>query len=212
LRGVRDEMATMRVETGGMRDEDTPALRHGAADGWHEPNGWPRANAVMSKAGTPGLEGHIPDRGPPAAAALHQPLREHRRVHSGPPTVDGAKMNKLAISFAVAIVLCGCALERARVANEAQVSMIGFSKEQTLACMGPPANKAVEGSVEVWSYESGDGTRVAIVDGVSSGRFCKINITMDANKIRRIDYLGPTGGFISRGEQCAFALQQCVKQ
>jgi hypothetical protein len=57
-----------------------------------------------------------------------------------------------------------------------------------------------------------DGTRVAIANGISSGRFCKINITMDANKISRIDYLGPTGGFISRGEQCAFALQQCVKQ
>ena len=106
----------------------------------------------------------------------------------------------------------GCAFERARIANEAQASMVGLTKEQTLACMGPPANKAVEGTTEVWSYEFGDGTRVAITSGISAGRFCKINITMASGRISRIDYLGPTGGLITQGEQCAFAIQQCVKQ
>ena len=39
--------------------------------------------------------------------------------------------------------------------------MVGMSKEQILACMGPPANKAAEGQTEVWGYNSGDGTVIA---------------------------------------------------
>ena len=47
-----------------------------------------------------------------------------------------------------------CAIQRAQTAATAQNQMIGPSKEQVLACMGPPMNKAAEGSTEVWSYGS----------------------------------------------------------
>jgi hypothetical protein len=46
--------------------------------------------------------------------------------------------------------------------------MIGLSKEQVLACMGPPVSKAKEGSTEVWSYPSGDGTTNASSFGSAS--------------------------------------------
>ena len=32
--------------------------------------------------------------------------------------------------------------------------MVGLSKEQVLACMGPPATKAAEGATKVWGYAS----------------------------------------------------------
>jgi hypothetical protein len=35
----------------------------------------------------------------------------------------------------LAFALCGCAVQRAVVANQAQDKMIGLSKEQVLACM-----------------------------------------------------------------------------
>jgi hypothetical protein len=34
---------------------------------------------------------------------------------------------------------------------------VGLTKEQVLACMGPPAIRMAEGATEVWSYNSGDG-------------------------------------------------------
>jgi hypothetical protein len=39
--------------------------------------------------------------------------------------------------------------------------MFGLSKEQVLGCIGPPASKAAEGQIAVWSYNSGDGTTIA---------------------------------------------------
>jgi len=60
--------------------------------------------------------------------------------------------------------------------------MIGLIKEQVLACMGPPASKATEGPTEVWSYPSGN---------------CIVNVTMMDGKVKRMNYVGPTGGLLS---------------
>lgn len=79
----------------------------------------------------------------------------------------------IAILFASA--LAGCAVQRAVVAQGAQEKMVGFSREQVLACMGPPATRAAEGTTEVWSYGSGNdrtttvGTGFAQTDGSISG-------------------------------------------
>jgi hypothetical protein len=54
----------------------------------------------------------------------------------------------------IALALCGalggCAFQRAEIAQDARAQMVGMPKEQVLACMGPPANKAAEGATEVW--------------------------------------------------------------
>jgi hypothetical protein len=109
------------------------------------------------------------------------------------------------------MAVAGCAFQRAQIAQDARGSMIGMTKEQTLACMGPPANKAAEGATEVWSYPSGNGMRT-YGDSVATSRFCTVNLTMTNNRISQVNYLGPTGGLLTAGEQCAFAIQNCVKQ
>jgi outer membrane protein assembly factor BamE (lipoprotein component of BamABCDE complex) len=58
------------------------------------------------------------------------------------------------------LTLTGCAFQRAEIAQDARAQMIGMSKEQVLACMGTPANKAIEGATEAWGYNSGNGTTV----------------------------------------------------
>jgi outer membrane protein assembly factor BamE (lipoprotein component of BamABCDE complex) len=116
--------------------------------------------------------------------------------------------------------LCsGCAYQRAHIAGEAQNQMIGLTKEQVLACMGPPLNRASEGATEVWSYNSTNGyTAVASNGGrgwataTASQRFCTVNVTMTDGRVSRLNYLGPTGGMLTQGEQCAFAVQNCVQQ
>lgn len=111
--------------------------------------------------------------------------------------------------FFLAIVLTGCAYERARMAANAQITMIGMPKDRVLACMGPPINRASEGAVEVWSYNSGNGFRT-YDEGISVGRSCTVNLTFTNDAISAINYLGPTGGLLTPGEQCAFAIQQCL--
>jgi hypothetical protein len=119
---------------------------------------------------------------------------------------------------ALAAALCGCAIQRAQVAQDARVQMVGMSKEQVLACMGPPASKTAEAQTEVWGYNSGDGTVVASgsvsggnFSGVSSSRFCKINMVFAGGAVSAVNYHGPTGGLITAGEQCAYAVDACVK-
>lgn len=43
--------------------------------------------------------------------------------------------------------------------------MVGLSKEQLLACMGPPGQKMAEGATEVWSYNSGKDRVTAVGSG-----------------------------------------------
>jgi hypothetical protein len=134
-------------------------------------------------------------------------------------TGSGEISNMRILAFvAVAVALGGCAIQRAQIAQDARVQMVGLTKEQVLVCMGPPAGKAAEGQTEVWSYNSGDGTTIASgsvsygnFSGVSSRRFCQINVVISSGAVSAVNYQGPTGGLITAGEQCAYAVDACVK-
>jgi hypothetical protein len=121
-------------------------------------------------------------------------------------------------AMALSVALGGCAIQRAQIAQDARAQMVGMSREQVLVCMGSPANKAAEGQTEVWSYNSGDGTTVTSgsvsygnFSGSSSRRFCQINVVMSGGAVSAVNYQGPTGGLITAGEQCAYAVDACVK-
>ena len=145
---------------------------------------------------------------------------------------------RVIVSIGLGLLVVGCAAERAIVAQDAQTKMIGLSKEQVLSCIGPPANKAAEGGTEVWTYNSGNGhtavaafsntNAVATAQGNSAGataygrssgtsvavasqRYCIINVVMSNGRVSRLNYSGPNGGLITGGEQCAFAIRNCVQ-
>jgi hypothetical protein len=138
-----------------------------------------------------------------------------------------------------AAALSGCALQRAQVAQDARAQMIGLSKEHVLGCMGPPASKASEGQTEVWSYASGNGYSSTIAStnvsttaqasrfgdqvygtanstgfgtAISTRRYCNVNVVMTAGLVSAVNYQGPTGGLLTSGEQCAFAVDACVRK
>jgi hypothetical protein len=97
--------------------------------------------------------------------------------------------------------------------------MVGMAKEQVLACKGAPANKAAEGATEVWGYASGNGMTVASASfdryggtAVSSNRFCNVNVVFGGGQVSAVNYTGPTGGLLTAGEQCAYAVDACVKR
>ena len=119
---------------------------------------------------------------------------------------------------ALCAALGGCAFQRAEIAQDARAQMVGMTKEQVLGCMGAPATKAAEGATEVWGFASGNGMTVATASydkyggtAVSSNRFCNINIVFAGGRVSAINYTGPTGGLLTAGEQCAYAVNNCVK-
>jgi hypothetical protein len=152
------------------------------------------------------------------------------------------KAQLLVVAAVCCLGVTACSVQRAMVAQDAQGKLVGLTKEQVLACMGPPANRMAEGTTEVWSYNSGDGrtttvaTATAVSDvnatasrfgnttdvagtATSSGfgtavtrrRACTVNVTMTNGRVSHVNYLGPTGGLLTPGEQCAYAVQACVQ-
>ncbi|MGX4804865.1 hypothetical protein [Bradyrhizobium guangdongense] len=108
---------------------------------------------------------------------------------------------------ALAATLAGCAIQRAEIAQDARAKMVGMPKEQVLACMGVPVSKASEGATEVWTYNSSNGA-VAL----NPARFCRVNVVMSGGQVSAVNYLGQTGGLLTSGEQCAYAVDACVKK
>ena len=106
-------------------------------------------------------------------------------------------------------LLTACKFYRAEVASDAQTQMVGMSKEAVLACMGAPAQIGQAGDTEVWSYSSGgDATTVS---STTLQRYCIVNVLMADDRVRSISYSGRTGGLLTEGEQCAFAVENCVQ-
>jgi hypothetical protein len=135
------------------------------------------------------------------------------------------------------LALTACAMQRAQDAEEAQRRMIGLTKERVFACMGIPNRKATEGNIEIWSYKSGNehretsshrttfsakryvsdddvtdvfGSSFGLGDSVSEKRFCTVQIVMTDGKVEAVHYNGPTGGFLTDDEQCAYAVRNCL--
>lgn len=140
--------------------------------------------------------------------------------------MDRKRASTLAVMLPVAgLLLAGCALQRAQDASDAKAALVGMPKEQLLACMGPPASVGKVGSTDVWSYELGNGrtdsfgtvsvwgTRgqaSGFSSNVTTSRFCRVDVVMSAGQVSRVNYSGPTGGLLTAGEQCAFAVENCL--
>lgn len=147
------------------------------------------------------------------------------------------KVNKSVLALSVIgflLLTSGCAIQRAQIASAAKQQMIGMNSEQILACMGIPAAKAKEGNTEVWNYYSGgevnsfassnaqataygsQGYAQAYgsshSNGISFIKSCNINLVFQNERVAAVNYTGRTGGLITEGEQCAFAVKNCVKE
>jgi hypothetical protein len=125
----------------------------------------------------------------------------------------------LILLFALAV--SSCAFQRAEDANRAKTELQGMSSERILACMGIPARKQTEGATEVWEYDSGNGERTAFGTATASGnyafgtavserRFCRVDVVLSMGHVQAVNYSGPTGGLLTKGEQCAYVTANCL--
>jgi hypothetical protein len=124
-------------------------------------------------------------------------------------TRSAKRMRRLTVPVFLGLFITACAAQGASIASKAKVSLIGKTKEQVMACMGAPPQRASSGKTEVWSYPSGGDTTTVGLDGTSYSmrRYCIINIVMSADRVTGVNYTGRTGRL---GAQCAFALKNCV--
>ncbi len=125
-------------------------------------------------------------------------------------------MKKIFIMLLIALVASSCAsMQRASIANTAKLNMIGMSKLELYECAGTPSRKETVEGVEFLTYlGGGDRTGYADTSGgafVSNRRYCEATFIIKDNKITKVNYSGRTGGWASKGEQCAFIVQNCAR-
>lgn len=132
---------------------------------------------------------------------------------------------ELALAFCLIALMSGCTSERAErveTANRAQTEMIGMSKKELLLCAGVPVREAHAEDIEFLTYIGGGdsvggaaavGTspNTAVAAGASHHRYCEATFALKDETIQKVTYQGRTGGVFSKGEQCGFIVENCVR-
>ena len=119
-----------------------------------------------------------------------------------------------------ALGLSACAShQRANVAARAQTEMIGMSKKDLYQCAGVPVRQEQVDDLEFLTYAGGgDSTTAAIATSRTTAvsktarRSCEATFVLKDGVVQKVNYQGRTGGLLSKGEQCAFIVDNCVHQ
>lgn len=129
-------------------------------------------------------------------------------------------------TIAIAFSLSACALQRSQEAEDAKTVLVGMTKKQIFSCMGLPKRKGKQEDLEIWSYNSdngyvdkfkksasgatGFGAALGVGDEVDERRFCTVQLLFGDGVVKAVNYNGPTGGFLTDDEQCAYAVRNCL--
>jgi hypothetical protein len=125
------------------------------------------------------------------------------------------------LALFVALGLSACAAhQRAETAQRAKDELVGLKKSELLACAGAPARSAVSEDIEVLTYEGGGDSRGVGVGTATRGlavgtissyrRYCEVTFVLRGGVVDKVNYAGRTGGLATKGEQCAFVVENCV--
>lgn len=128
----------------------------------------------------------------------------------------------LAIAVVLVVSFSGCTFQRAGLASRAQTELVGMSKKELLSCAGVPVRQERVDDLEFLTY-SGGGDSVgaavatstspstAIATGKRTHRYCEVTFVLKDGVVQKVNYQGRTGGLLTKGEQCAFIVENCLK-
>lgn len=57
---------------------------------------------------------------------------------------------------------------------------------------------------------SGTSTTSGFASSSTRARYCVVNVVLMGGRVAEVNYSGRTGGLLTRGEQCAYAVENCV--
>lgn len=106
----------------------------------------------------------------------------------------------------IAVLLSGCVFQRAEMASRAKSELIGMSKEDLLMCAGVPVKQEKIDDLEFLTYSGGGGDVGKILD-----YSCEATFILKDGIVKKINYQGRTGGPLTKDEQCAFIIENCLK-
>jgi hypothetical protein len=141
------------------------------------------------------------------------------------PSCSVADMKAIAAILIALFALPGCAgkFHRAQVAEQALTSLVGMSKKDLYFCAGVPARQEQVDGLEFLTYiAGGDRTATGIATATSPGtgvgvassqrRYCEVTFLLANGTVQKVNYLGRTGGWATKGEQCAFVVENCLQK
>jgi hypothetical protein len=150
--------------------------------------------------------------------------------------------NKVILLLALLLLSAACTIQHSFVASRGESELLGMSKQNLLACAGAPARTAIFEGIEVFTYTGGedtvgyaptstggrDSTSGTYASGTASGnanntsqpdtggksahRYCEVIFVLKNDVVDSVNYIGPTGGLLTKGEQCAVVVKNCLDQ
>jgi hypothetical protein len=131
---------------------------------------------------------------------------------------------KVLITLLIALFpgISGCVFQRAQVASRAQSELVGLSKKDLLLCAGVPLRQERVDDFEFLTFAGGgDSIGGAIASstslntvtavGKSTHRYCEATFVLKDGLVQKVNYQGRTGGLLTKGEQCAFIVENCMR-
>lgn len=111
------------------------------------------------------------------------------------------------------VLALGCQThQRAALAARAQLEMVGMAKRDVLVCAGVPDKSVLSEGLEFLTYlRSGNGP-LYDADGPTRQKRCEVTVVLDAGKVLRVAYAETQSGPLTKNEQCAFVVGDCVRQ
>jgi hypothetical protein len=107
------------------------------------------------------------------------------------------------------LVLASCgSIAEDSAAGRAQTEMIGMSKAQVLACMGPAERTAAEGTLEVWQYNVGEVTGFR---GNVAQSACQVDVQWGAGKVASVSYRTQNARLLAPNALCGQAVARCLR-
>ena len=84
-----------------------------------------------------------------------------------------------------------------------------FAAGQTYASGTGVYNGITTGPTTTGVY-SGSGSATSFGSSTSVNRYCVVSVVFNGDQVSAVNYQGRTGGLITQGEECAYAVQNCV--
>ena len=107
----------------------------------------------------------------------------------------------------IVLLLSACAFQRTDMAYRAKSELVGMSKEDLVMCAGVPVKQEKIDDVEFLTYSGGGQNDVGRILDYN----CEATFALKDGIVKKITYHGRTGGLLTKDEQCAFIIENCIK-